>query len=142
MSPSERLQNFLSQMHEWEVGFHAEKRCDAYKTDSGYRTKANEAAKSRLEAIFSENLSVKASIALGSARLDTLGTGQPPEYEQTILTDTEEQLDKETNIQAVRKKGLKQRYRYTVIVERDEPKIDGVSVWRASSEKWERRHAI
>ena len=142
MSPSERLQDFLLKMYEWEVEFHAKKRSDAYKADSEYRNNANEIARKRLEAIFSESLSMKASAALGSARLDTLGTGQPPEYEQTILTDTEEQLDKATNIQAVRKKGLKQRYRYTVIVERDEPKIDEVSVWRASSEKWERRHAI
>lgn len=142
MSPTERVQTFLLQMLEWEVGFHAEKRSDAYKGDPGYRTQADEAAKSRLIAIFAENLSMKASTALGSARLDTLGTGQPSEYEQTVLTDTVEQSRGVTSVETVRQKGLKQRYRYTVIVEHDAPKIDGVSVWRASSGKWERRHAI
>ncbi|MBN3734269.1 NTF2 fold immunity protein [Burkholderia sp. Tr-20390] len=142
MSPIDRLQTFIRQMLEWETNFHAEKRSDAYKQDPNYREKINQDAKLKLTEIFSENLSAKALSALGAARLDTLGTGQPPEYDQTVLVDTEVHSGNKTNIEAIRHKGLKQRYRYTVIVEQDLPKIDDVSVWRGSLGKWERRHAI
>ncbi|RKP43261.1 NTF2 fold immunity protein [Trinickia fusca] len=142
MSPIDRVKTFLRQMSEWETSFHAEKRSDAYKQDPNYRDQADRNAKSRLRTIFSENLSMKALNDLGAARLDTLGTGQPPEYDQAVLADTEAQSGSATNIEAVRQKGLKQRYRYTTIVEHDLPKIDDVSVWRGSSGKWERRHAI
>ncbi|KAG8150171.1 NTF2 fold immunity protein [Burkholderia catarinensis] len=142
MSPVDRLQTFIRQMLEWETNFHAEKRSDAYKQDPNYREKINQDAKLKLKEIFSENLSAKALSALGVARLDTLGTGQPPEYDQAVLVDTEVHSGNKTNIEAIRQKGLKQRYRYTVIVEKDLPKIDDVSVWRGSLGKWERRHAI
>jgi hypothetical protein len=142
MSPTETVQDFLRQMLKWEMDFHAKKRSEAYKGDPEYRRSADEAARSTLTSIFSEHLSTKALAVLGSARLDTLGTGQPPEYEQTVLTDTAEASGVATHVEAVRMKGLKQRYRYSVIEEQGTPKIDGVSIWRASSGKWERRNAI
>ncbi|CAN7554062.1 RhsIA family immunity protein [Trinickia sp. LjRoot230] len=142
MSPMDRIQTFLLQMWEWEVNFHAEKSSDAYKQDPNYRDQADRNAKFKLKTIFSENLSMKAFNDLGTARLDTLGTGVPPEYGQAVLADTESRSGSATNIEAVRQKGLKQRYRYTVIIEHDLPKIDDVYIWRGSSGRWERRHAL
>lgn len=101
MSSVNRLHTFIRQMLEWETSFHAEKRSDAYKQDQNCREQVNQDAKLKLKEIFSENLSAKALSALGAARLDTLGAGQPPEYGQIVLVDTEAYAGNRINIEAV-----------------------------------------
>ena len=142
MSPAERVQTFISQMIGWGVSFHAEKKSDSYKHDSEYRRHADVNAKAQLMEVFSENLSIKSLSTLGAARLETLGTGWPPEYDQTVLVDSETSSCEGWTVDAIKPKGIKQRYRYALVLERGTPKIDGVSIWRNSVESWERRNAI
>ena len=142
MSPAERVQTFINQMLGWEVSFHTEKKSDSYQHDFEYRQHVNVDARARLMEIFSENLSAKGLNALGAARLGTLGTGRPPEYDQAVLVDTENSSDEGWTVETIKPKGIKQRYQYILIMEHGTPKIDGVCIWRNSAEKWERRNAI
>lgn len=142
MSPAERVQTFINQMVVWEAGFHAEKKSDHYKHSTEYRCRADADAKARLIDIFSENLSAKSLNTLGAARLETLGTGRPPEYDQTVLMDTENRFGTGWTVETRKTKGINQRYQYILNMESGTPKISGVNVWRNSAEKWEHRNAI
>ncbi|MFK7671857.1 NTF2 fold immunity protein [Pseudomonas lundensis] len=142
MSPAERVQTFINQMVVWEAGFHAAKKSDQYKHNTEYRCRADADAKARLLEIFSENLSAKSLNTIGAARLETLGTGRPSEYDQAVLIDSVNSSGAAWTVETKKKKGISQRYQYILNVEGGIPKIDGVNVWRNSEEKWERRKAI
>ena len=142
MSPADKVQKFIRQMLKWEASFHTEKKSGSYKDDPEHRNKVNNDARYELRSIFSDNLSERALSRFGAARLETLSTSRPPEYDQVVLKDTEERSGEVVSIETVRQKGLKQRYCYTLIIENGDQKIDGVSIWRASTGEWQLRNAI
>jgi hypothetical protein len=136
------VNSFIKRMLEWEVEFHKKRRSEEYLNDENVRAQFDDIARKKLTEIFSEHLSKKALKKLAQARLDTLGTAQPPEYEQLINAESEKFDSTSGFIEAISQKGFKQQYRYSVTTEDDSIKIDSVSVWRPSSGKWEVRHSI
>jgi hypothetical protein len=138
----EKVNSFIEKMLQWETEFHKKRRSDAYNNDDYFRSQSDEEARKILLDIFSEHLSERALKGIAQARLDTLGTAHPPEYDQLIDRDTEN-FDRITGfIEAVNKKGFKQRYKYFLIIDQGILKIDSVRVWRSSTGKWEIRNSI
>jgi hypothetical protein len=156
MTPVERLRAFILDMLQWEVTLDAQSRIsrarreDAYirgDPDAGKQIeqegeRMRQEAKEKLRSIFTEHLSVKALATIALPRLDTVNTSAPPEFNQEMLAETESRKGKTTYIETFDKSRWKQRIRYTLVMENDEPKIDAVHDRPDGEDKWNTRVAI
>ena len=79
---------------------------------------------------------------IGATRLDTLGTEWPPEYDQAILVDTETRSGTAWKVETMKFHGIKYALPLHFKHGKRNPKINGVTTWRDSAEKWWHRNAI
>ncbi|MBN3776279.1 hypothetical protein G3O06_01715 [Burkholderia sp. Ac-20345] len=142
MTSLERLHAFIADMLQWETTFHAKRRSQEYRQNAALREQSDKEAKEKLENIFKEYLSMNALETRAKGRLDLLNTGQPPEFAQRVLNDTECKVGKVVYIEALNEKDLAPHRRYAIVMENDVPKIDAVFSRLNEGAKWGKRHSI
>jgi hypothetical protein len=141
MLPHHCVASFTRNMLDWETHFGRVRRGDAYKSSVTERERLEAQAREQLATIFDQYLSARARRKLAPARLDTLGTQRPPEFDMCIEDEFESKGTK-LQVYAVQKGGFKDRLRFTLILEGGTWRIDDVATWREAGQKWEKRIAL
>jgi hypothetical protein len=131
----ERVSEFLKTMLDWECRLQALRRSAQYRDVEEIREKAQESAKLELIEIFDKHLTIGAIKRYGD-RLKALPTQFPPEFDQEILPEYEED-DGVATVYANLNDRLTEKRRYQLILYENCWRISEVSVWRRSREKWE-----
>ncbi|CAK13493.1 NTF2 fold immunity protein [Pseudomonas entomophila] len=142
MSAVDTLKGFLEAMLAWEVSLNSKKRSSDYKENSDSRDQINKGARKELAAIFDKFLTERAVAGLGKAKMDALGTGRPPEYEQEILADTLTPEGKGMSVETLRDKGLKQRLKYVFVESPEGPRLNELYIFRGEQVGWARRSSV
>ncbi|MFJ4347450.1 NTF2 fold immunity protein [Pseudomonas sp. NPDC089401] len=142
MSPVDTLKSLLEAMLAWEVSLNSKKRSQEYNEKAELRDQINNDARKELALIFDKFLTERAVAALGKAKMDTLGTGRPPEYEQEVLADSLTPEGKGVSVEAIRNKGLKQRFKYVFIDSSEGFKLNELYIYRGEQEGWKRRASM
>lgn len=136
------LEFFLRQMLEWEVEYHKRRRSEEYKASADERFKADSEARLKLRAIFESSLSHGANESLACSRIALLNTGRPPEFAQSIISESYKELGGNIYIETVNVKALAPYRRYTIIMEDGKPKINAVHGRANEAAKWSSRESI
>ncbi|MDF9619095.1 NTF2 fold immunity protein [Pseudomonas entomophila] len=142
MSTVDALKGFLEAMLAREVSLNSKKRSSDYKENSDCRDQINKGAREELAAIFDTFLTERAVADFGKAKMDTLGTGRPPEYEQEILADTLTPEGKGVSVETLRNKGLKQRFKYVFVECPEGLRLNELYIFRGEQEGWARRSSV
>lgn len=91
MNSKETLLAFFDSMSKWEVQRYKKTKLQEYKNNiDRFRDMENDFDRKALSEILSKYLTKKALGSIGAPALDTLGAGNPPVYDQSII---EEDLD-------------------------------------------------
>ncbi len=141
MCPRDRVDRFIRSMLDWETSFDRLRRTNAFRNDVSERERLQAQARKQLAAIFDEHLTARARSKLGAARLDTLGTQRPPEFDMRI-EDEYETNNAKAQVYATQNDGFKDRLRFSLTAERDSWRVDDAATWREAEQKWEKRIAL
>ncbi|KAI1692873.1 NTF2 fold immunity protein [Ditylenchus destructor] len=142
MTPIELLNDFIDNMLQWETEFHIKRRTQEYKQNIILQKQHDKEARVRLEIIFNAYLSTSALEAEAMGRLGMLNTGQPPEYAQQVLIESEVKSREMVYIETLNQKDVVPHRRYAIVMENYSPKIDAVYSRLTEAEKWRRRLSI
>jgi hypothetical protein len=141
MNPRDRIDLFIRAMLDWESSFDRLRRTDAYRSDASEQERLQAQARQQLAAIFDEHLTARARSKLAPARLDTVDTRRPPEFDMRIEEEFESKGSK-AQVYAVQNGGFKDRLRFTLVQEGGTWRIDDAATWREAGQKWEKRIAL
>jgi hypothetical protein len=139
--PQDCLANFIRAMLDWETNFDRVRRGDAFRSDATERERLQAQARQQLAVIFDQHLTARARSKLAPARLDTLGTQRPPEFDMRIEEEFESKATK-AQVYAVQNGGFKDRLRFTLVQEAGTWCVDDAATWREAGQKWEKRVAL
>ncbi|WP_367393595.1 NTF2 fold immunity protein [Pseudomonas sp. X4] len=136
MTPTEKLQQFITSMLEWETTLDKLKKTKEYNDDPEVRNNILQSKRSELFEIFTNSLTSRAFKNIAKGRLDILATARPPEYAQEILENTLETDDRTTLICTHNKKSILPYRRYTLITKNEDTRIDKVEGRISANEEW------
>lgn len=93
MTPSERLQHFITSMLEWETTLDKLKKTDEYNNNPETRSNILQSKRHEPLEIFTNSLTSRTLKTTAKGRLEILATARPPEYAQEVLENTLETHD-------------------------------------------------